>query len=232
MPHTTPTYHTNFTFHDRVSRAEYIWRKYTPLLQESVLDLGAWQCHLRHHVPATAHYVGVDLDTEHGNPDVVANLDHGQVPFADNSFACVVCTDVLEHLESPHAMLDEMCRVSRAYVILSLPNPVGDFYHALCSGRPITMKYYALSKNQHDRHKWFFSLHDAQQLLEQKAQQHGMQMVQIDFPRMTPEEGYGWRGWLRRQARNYLFRHSPEIPHLYHKEMWVVMKKESPASGA
>lgn len=44
------------------------------------------------------------------------------IPFKDNSFDLVVCCEVLEHLEDPHKALKELHRVSRQYVLLSVPN--------------------------------------------------------------------------------------------------------------
>jgi ubiquinone/menaquinone biosynthesis C-methylase UbiE len=41
--------------------------------------------------------------------------------FADDSFDLVLACEVLEHLADPLAALDEICRVSRRYVIISVP---------------------------------------------------------------------------------------------------------------
>jgi ubiquinone/menaquinone biosynthesis C-methylase UbiE len=45
-----------------------------------------------------------------------------EIPFKDNSFDLVLCTEVLEHLENPKDALKELFRVSREYVLLSVPN--------------------------------------------------------------------------------------------------------------
>lgn len=44
------------------------------------------------------------------------------LPYKDNSFDLVVCTEVLEHLEDPTKALAELLRVTRKHVILSVPN--------------------------------------------------------------------------------------------------------------
>ena len=44
------------------------------------------------------------------------------LPYKDNSFGLVVCTEVLEHLEDPAKALREMLRVSQKYLIISVPN--------------------------------------------------------------------------------------------------------------
>lgn len=45
-----------------------------------------------------------------------------QLPFKDNSFDLVLCTEVLEHLEKPSKALAELRRISSKYVLLSVPN--------------------------------------------------------------------------------------------------------------
>jgi len=45
-----------------------------------------------------------------------------ELPYKDNSFDLVVCTEVLEHLEDPQKALPEIIRVSKTYIILSVPN--------------------------------------------------------------------------------------------------------------
>lgn len=54
-----------------------------------------------------------------------ANIKHGSIydlPYKDNSFDLVVCTEVLEHLEDPKKAMSEIARVSKKYVVLSVPN--------------------------------------------------------------------------------------------------------------
>ena len=56
------------------------------------------------------------------NPDAVGSVL--QIPFNDESFELVVCCETLEHLPYKHfsKALCEICRVSKSYVILSLPD--------------------------------------------------------------------------------------------------------------
>ena len=42
--------------------------------------------------------------------------------FKDAAFDLVVCTEVLEHLENPEKALKEIIRVSKKYILLSVPN--------------------------------------------------------------------------------------------------------------
>ena len=45
-----------------------------------------------------------------------------KLPYEDNSFDLVLCTEVLEHLEDPAKALKELVRVSRRYLVVSVPN--------------------------------------------------------------------------------------------------------------
>ncbi|MEK7522816.1 MAG: methyltransferase domain-containing protein [Patescibacteria group bacterium] len=44
------------------------------------------------------------------------------LPYNDNSFDLVICSEVLEHLEHPEKALTEVIRVSKKYCLLSVPN--------------------------------------------------------------------------------------------------------------
>ena len=44
------------------------------------------------------------------------------LPFADAEYDLILCTEVLEHLENPESALSEIFRVSRGFVLLSVPN--------------------------------------------------------------------------------------------------------------
>lgn len=45
-----------------------------------------------------------------------------ELPYENNSFDLVICTEVLEHLEEPTRALKEILRVSKEYLIISVPN--------------------------------------------------------------------------------------------------------------
>lgn len=42
--------------------------------------------------------------------------------YIDNSFDIVICTEVLEHLQDPKEALKELIRVSKKYLLLTVPN--------------------------------------------------------------------------------------------------------------
>lgn len=57
------------------------------------------------------------------HPDLrITKGDIYKLPYKDNSFDVVICSEVLEHLDDPTAALKELKRVSKKYVALSVPN--------------------------------------------------------------------------------------------------------------
>jgi len=79
------------------------------LLSSKVLDVGARDINgtLR---PIFDTYTGYDLISD-SNVDVVG--DAHDMPFADGSFDCVTCVEMLEHDDDPFATLSEIYRVLR-----------------------------------------------------------------------------------------------------------------------
>ena len=77
--------------------------------------------------PAKSWYA-IDIDTDEVK-DAVINLPFCdvrqanlyEIPFEDNSFDLVICSEVLEHLENPGKALNELYRICRRYAILSVP---------------------------------------------------------------------------------------------------------------
>jgi len=56
-------------------------------------------------------------------PDIkITKGDIYKLPYKDNAFDLVLCTEVLEHLESPEKALKELVRVSKKYLVISVPN--------------------------------------------------------------------------------------------------------------
>lgn len=56
-------------------------------------------------------------------PDIkIKQGDIYKLPYQDNSFDLVLCTEVLEHLDNPSKALKELIRVSNKYLVISVPN--------------------------------------------------------------------------------------------------------------
>jgi 2-polyprenyl-3-methyl-5-hydroxy-6-metoxy-1,4-benzoquinol methylase len=111
----------------------------------------------------------------------VVNLDQEDLPFPDRHFDTVVCTDVLEHLERCHGVFDELCRVARGHVIVSLPNPLRVLLASLLEGTGGRIKYYGLpGEAPADRHRWFFGREEAVEFVTTRARHNGFEVEQTD----------------------------------------------------
>jgi hypothetical protein len=220
-------FHTDYRYTDRETKAKYVWLKYQSILKGRILDVGADQCHLKQYLPEDADYWGIGLG---GDLDQQVDLENEKIPFPDNSFDCVLCLDVLEHLENIHDVFDELCRVTRVFAIVSLPNPWSDFYQVLRFGnyRPNQpMKFYGLpTEPPGDRHKWFFSNEEGEKFIVYRAAKNGLRVLQMDNVSVGEEKG-GWMRLIRILAREILLGNDVKLKNLYaHTLCAGLMKQE------
>jgi ubiquinone/menaquinone biosynthesis C-methylase UbiE len=94
---------------------------------ERVLDAGSGQCIYREYF-RHARYTGVDFASgetnwDYSGLDVIARLE--ALPFGDQVFDTVLCTQVLEHLAEPEEVLRELLRLTRPNGRLMLTAPLG-----------------------------------------------------------------------------------------------------------
>lgn len=108
-----------------------IGRCVVPLHPESVLDVGCGEGMVLRSLEsqlAQATCTAVDLDPAEV-VDAQRNLPGCQVgvasglalPFGNNRFDLVICSEVLEHVEEPEKLLSELSRVSAKHVLVSVP---------------------------------------------------------------------------------------------------------------
>ncbi|HZW11395.1 MAG TPA: class I SAM-dependent methyltransferase [Phycisphaerales bacterium] len=205
-------YTTDSEYTDRDTKAAYIGRKYAPVLEGSVLDVGCGAGLLRRHVARPDLYVGIDSGAGGG---VALDLERGVLPFGDQAFDAVVCTDVLEHLEAAHAIFDECCRVSRSRVIISLPNPVRNFIAELFAGSAGRMKYYGLPpQNPGDRHRWFFGFEEAEAFVRERAARNAFAVEQLD----SSHDGCCY--WLNGKGEDVL-----DHPNIRRGTLWAILHR-------
>lgn len=175
-------FHTDFKYTSRKDKPEYVWRKYGEILRGRILDVGADECGLRKFLLKGTEYTGIGLG---GSVDVEIDLEKEKLPYDDNIFDCVLCLDVLEHLDNLHEVFDELCRVTREYLIISLPNPWASFMAMLRWGyyrhAEITMKFHNLpTESPIGRHKWFYGAYEAERFLKERGKMNGMEVLQMD----------------------------------------------------
>lgn len=86
------------------------------------------------------------------------NLKYGSIrklPYENNSFDLVICTEVLEHLENPERELAEISRVVKKHILFSVPNEPFFTLQRLIRGKNI-MKFGAHPEHiQHWNNKTF-----------------------------------------------------------------------------
>lgn len=165
-----------FVYTNREERAKYAALKYQNFLKGKILDVGCWNKDLKKYLTKDVEYIGIDIA---GNPDVFVDLEKGKIPFPDNSFNCVICTDVLEHLNNIHQIFDELIRVSNRYLIISLPNCYSLNFKQIITGKG-GLKCYGLPvEKPKDRHKWFFNYEEAEEFVTERAKKNNAKVIEI-----------------------------------------------------
>jgi len=204
----------------RDERSQYCAEKYSDYLQGNVLDVGCWERDLKKYLRPEVQYTGIDVA---GDYDVQVDLEKGVIPYSDNEFDCVVCTDVLEHLDSLHAVFAELVRVTNKYVIISLPNNWVPLKKPMLKGTG-KLKQYGLSPvKPMDRHKWFFNFEDAETFFKERQKIDGYSIESsLAYPELSMLEEKKMLKQLLKKiigARRYNNLFSPTI--------WVVLKKQA-----
>jgi len=202
-------------FKNRASRSEFIARRFQKFLKGKVLDVGCDMAVLKKLLPS-AEYTGVDIG---GEPDIQINLEEaGRLPFPDGAFDCVVCTDVLEHLENLHQIFGELARVSRQHLIISLPNNWTNARVPIARGYGSFGKYGLPAEKPLDRHKWFFSLSEAADYFQAQTKKYPLICHEL-FATEKP------RPALVRGARRLRYPAMERYLNRYAHTLWARMEK-------
>jgi len=217
------TFETDYKYTDRETKYKYVSLKYEGILKGKILDVGADQAYLKKHIEGIDyHSIGFGRGVNH-----IINLEQERIPFGENSFDCVLCLDVLEHLENIHQVFDDLCKVTSKYVIISLPNPWGDFWgsirHKVARSQTVLKSYGLPLEPPEDRHKWFFSQEEAEKFVHYRSDKNGMKIKQLDY-----FGGFDNQWGIRRFARLIfllmLFK-GVNLNNLNTQKLWVVLEK-------
>lgn len=205
-------------FNQRAERSRYIARRFGDYLQGSVLDVGCDRAVLRELLGGDVQYTGIDVG---GTPDLVLDLERvDRLPFADNSFSAVVCSDVLEHLDNIHHVFRELVRVGSRFIIISLPNNWANARLPIERGRGSIAHYGLPSVRPADRHKWFFGYSEAVEFLRG---QERLSPVKIVY--MIANEKPRWQAL--RLIRRLRYPQQERYLNRYAHTVWAVFEKRT-----
>lgn len=205
-------------FYKRQERAKYILEKFQKYFGKKVLDVGCDQAILKTLID-DVEYIGIDVS---GTPDICLDLEKvDRLPFDDNTFDCVICTDVLEHIDNIHLIFSELLRVSKKNVIIAWPNNWVNARVPIERGHR-SFKHYGLPvEKPQDRHKWFFCLSEAKHFVQEHIRKENN--IQLVEERVSEKPKFLIFGLLRHLRypiqEHYLNRYA----HTY----WTVLQKSS-----
>jgi 2-polyprenyl-3-methyl-5-hydroxy-6-metoxy-1,4-benzoquinol methylase len=207
------------SFPDRSLRSRYIAGRFKAYLTGKVLDVGCDRAVLKTLIPSL-DYTGIDID---GTPDLRLDLERVEkLPFPDRAFHCVVCSDVLEHLNNLHQIFDELVRVADRYLILSLPNNWCVARVPIERGWGSFGKYGLPVDPSGDRHKWFFSLAEAVAFIEHQTKRHPVSIAEY----VVSEKP---RPAITRALRRLRYPSNESYWNRYAHTLWIVLDKKASA---
>ena len=206
-------------FHKREERAKYIFEKFQRYFGKKVLDVGCDKAVLET-LLTDIEYTGIDTS---GTPDICLDLEKiDRLPFDDSSFDCVICADVLEHLDNLHLIFSELLRVTQRHLIIAWPNNWVNARVPIERGYG-SFKHYGLpAEKPQDRHKWFFSLSEAKHFVQEQIRKDGN--IQLVEERIAEKPRLFFRRWLRRLR----YHSQPRYLNRYAHTLWTVLRKRVP----
>jgi SAM-dependent methyltransferase len=102
-------------------------KKHLPNYKGNVLDIGCGQSPYKFLLDATStKYFGIDIieatSFGYNNPDVTS-FDGKNIPFENDKFDAIICTEVLEHVQEFQYLIDEIYRTAKknAAIIVTIP---------------------------------------------------------------------------------------------------------------
>jgi SAM-dependent methyltransferase len=203
------------SFQGRQARIEYLAKAFKRFLNGRLLDVGCDKAHLKAMLPHS-DYVGVDISED---ADIQLNLEKsGGLPFADDSFDCVISSDVLEHLDNLHQIFGDMVRVSRKYLIISLPNNWANARRPIERGKGSFGHYGLPVEPPQDRHKWFFGLSEAMNFAKGQERKFPISIIEVCATEKP-------RPLLVRGVRRFLYPSQERYLNRYASTLWIVFEK-------
>lgn len=100
-------------------------KKYRFYMKGKLLDFGCGSKPYKH-IFEVAEYIGTDIEVSghsHKNEYIDVYYDGNTLPFAENTFDSILCSEVFEHLFNLEVMLDELYRVLKpgGFMLITVP---------------------------------------------------------------------------------------------------------------
>lgn len=167
-----------------------------------LLDVGCRTKDLKPLIPGCLRYQGLDMID--ADEVIGCNLEEG-IPFPDKSFDIAVALDVIEHLDKAHFVVNEMLRVSRKGIIVSLPNMYyWSFRINFLLGRGISGKYTFPPNPPSDRHRWLLSYKESVIFMRSLAGRDDIEIYKIMPQRGRLKKLMPFELWLANRFPNLL----------------------------
>jgi len=127
-----------FKKHHLISRIKQIIDIVMQLSPKTIIDIGSQRGALLFPLLDKCHQTKMDCQITSTDIDInvidfltaigsdidnltVINADVTDLQFLDNSYECIICSEILEHLTSPLQAAKEMVRISSNFIICSVP---------------------------------------------------------------------------------------------------------------
>lgn len=128
----------------RLARTFHVLELLDGLDFDTVLDVGGGEGYLAAAVrdlfnPSIAHSSDLSVEACRRAGEIFGiqglSADSTKLPFADNSYDLVICSEVIEHLSRPVFAIGELARVARKYVLITTAEfcPTGELERAVRS---------------------------------------------------------------------------------------------------
>lgn len=221
-----------YYYTDRESKHKWVFEKYRKILKGRILDVGADEMHLKKFLPNDVEYIGTGLGDF--DEQIKVDLEKDDLPFAPQTFDIVMCLDVLEHIETIHKVFDDICTISKEWVLISLPNPWQSLMSCLQEGQykqGRNTKFYGLPlEREPDRHKWFFSSSEARDFVDYRAKKNNFDIFDLYIANegstgIDPDVDKNTKEVIN-SFRHQVFRKDLNFCDLYEGTLWWVLKRK------
>ncbi|MCX7681259.1 MAG: class I SAM-dependent methyltransferase [Anaerolineae bacterium] len=161
----------------RESKYQIVGRRVSGLTG-TLLDVGARDRVLEKYLPPGLKYVAADIAP---GLDLEWDLEK-PIDAPDNAYDIVVALDVLEHVEHIHRAYQELLRITRHKLFVSLPNMtcLSLRLQFFATGH-LGGKYDLLPEHQGDRHRWLTGYRQVCAFIGHHARSAGCAVTQYDI---------------------------------------------------